>query len=146
MVGMMKNEFKSSTVSRAHINVPVIPENEPSFSNALFVWDINPKESGLLKYRPNPSRMYGLYRDSLTVYVELYLPDAMASSPTFEFRSEIATPAGDVVRESKTSLENPKSATTGMTPYPVVLREDLTKFRAGIYTLFLTFSLDGKTL
>lgn len=146
VVGMMKNEFRSSTVSRAPINVPVIPDNEPSFSNALFVWDINAKESGLLKYRPNPSRMYGLYRDSLTVYVELYLPDAMASSPTFEFRSEIATPAGDVVRESKTSISNPKSATGKITPYPVVLREDLTRFRAGIYTLFLTFSMDGKTL
>ncbi len=146
VVGMVKNEFKGSTVTRARINVPVIPEDEASFSNTLFVWDINPKESGLLKYRPNPSRMYGLYRDSLTAYVELYLPDAMASSPTFEFRSEILTAAGDVVRTSTTSLSNPKTATGKITSYPVVLREDVTAFRAGIYSLLLTFSLDGKTL
>ena len=146
MVGMLKNEFRNSIVSRARLNVPEIPDDEPSFSNTLFVWDINPKESGLLKYRPNPSRMYGLYRDSLTVYVELYLPGAMASSPTFEFRTEIVTPDGDVVRESKGSLDNPKSATKAITTYPVVLREDLTRFRAGTYELYLTFALDGNTL
>ncbi|HEX6791404.1 MAG TPA: GWxTD domain-containing protein [Candidatus Krumholzibacteria bacterium] len=146
VVGVLKNQFHASIVNRARINVPEIPQNEASFSNALFVWDINPKESGLLKYRPNPSRIYGLYRDSLTVYVELYLPGKMASSPQFEFRTEIVTPGGDLVRESKMSLENPKSGSDAITAYPVVLREDLTKFRAGMYTLYLTFAMEGKTL
>jgi GWxTD domain-containing protein len=146
VAGMLKNQFQSSIVSRAYLDVPEIPEEEPSFSNALFVWDINPAESGLLKYRPNPSRMYGLYRDSLTVYVELYLPGEMASSPAFEFSTEIVTPAGDPVRVTRRSLANPGSASGEITTYPVVLREDLTKFRAGSYTLYLTFSLDGKTL
>jgi GWxTD domain-containing protein len=146
VVGLVKNSFKNSIVSRAHLNLPEIPDDEPSFSNTLFVWDINPKESGLLKYRPNPSRIYGLYRDSLTVYVELYLPDAMASSPTFDFRTEIVTPKGDLVRESKESLPNPKPATGALTTYPVVLREDLSAFLAGSYTLYFTFALEGNTL
>lgn len=147
VVGMLKNQFRNSIVSRARINLPEIPENEPSFSSTLFVWDINPKEEGLLKYRPNPSRMYGLYRDSLTVYVELYLPDEIAASPTFDFRTEIVTLSGDLVRESKLSLPNPKTAGgEGITTYPVVLREDVTKFRAGTYTLYLNFALNGNTL
>jgi GWxTD domain-containing protein len=147
VVGLVKNQFKSSVVSRARLNLPEIPENEPSFSTALFVWDINPKETGLLKYRPNPSRIYGLYRDSLTVYVELYLPPSMATAPTFDFRTEIVGPGGDTVKESKLSLPNPKAASgDAITAYPVVLREDLNQVRAGNYTLYFTFALDGKTI
>ena len=146
VVGLLKNEFQSSVVSRARLNLPEIPDDEPSFSNTLFVWDINPKEKGLLKYRPNPSRMYGLYRDSLTVYVELYLPEEMASSPTFEFRTEVVTPNGDPVLETKLTLPNPRRGEGKLTTYPVVLREDLTAVRAGSYTLYLTFALDGNSL
>ena len=147
VVGMLKNQYKSSVVSRARLNLPEIPGNEPSFSNALFVWDINPKETGLLKYRPNPSRIYGLYRDSLTVYVELYLPPSMATAPTFDFRTEIVTPDGNLVKESKLTLPNPKSASSdAITAYPVVLREDLNQIRAGNYTLYFTFALDGNTI
>lgn len=146
VVGMLKNQFKTSIMSRARINLPEIPTDEPSFSNALFVWDINPKESGLLKYRPNPSRIYGLYRDSLNVYVELYLPPSMANAPTFDFRTEIVSPNGDLVRESKLTLPNPKPSSEAITTYPVVLREDLSQVRAGNYTLYLTFALEGNTL
>jgi GWxTD domain-containing protein len=146
VVGMVKDEYKNSIVSRSRLNLPEIPADEASFSNTLFVWDINPKETGLLKYRPNPSRMYGLYRDSLTVYVELYLPDTVASSPTFGFRTEIVTAAGDLVRESKLTLPNPKAPGGTITTYPVVLREDVTTFVAGNYTLYLNFALDGSTL
>jgi len=147
VVGLVKDTYKNSIVSRAHLNLPEIPDDEPSFSDALFVWDVNPKESGLLKYRPNPSRIYGLYRDSLTVYVELYLPPSMATSPTFDFRTEIVAPNGDLIKESKLSLPNPKAASSdAITAYPVVLNEDLSQVRAGNYTLYLTFALAGNTL
>ncbi len=147
VVGMIKHQLKSSSVSRARINLPEIPDNEPSFSSALFVWDINPAETGLLKYRPNPARVYGLYRDSLTVYVELYLPPSMATAPTFDFRTEIVAPNGDQIKESRVSLPNPKTAANdAITAYPVVLREELSKVRAGNYTLYFTFALEGKTI
>jgi GWxTD domain-containing protein len=146
VVGLLKNQFHAAVVRRARVNLPEIPQDEPAFSSTLFVWDVNPKEKGLLKYRPNPSRMYGLYRDSLTVYVELYLPPALAASPTFDFRTEIVTPGGDLVRETRRSLPNPKAPAETNATYPVVLREDLTAFRAGTYTLYLTFGLEGSTL
>lgn len=146
VVGMIRNENKSSLVSRARLNLPEIPADEASFSDALFVWDINPREQGLLKYRPNPSRMYGLYRDTMTVYVELYLPDRIARAPTFDFRSEIVTPGGDLVRETKRTLPNPKEPGGLLTTYPVVLREELNDLVAGTYVLYLTFALEGETI
>lgn len=146
IMGMVKNQNKSSTVSRAHLNLPVFAPDRPSFSQALFVWDINPKETGLLKYRPNPSRMYGLYRDSLTVYMELYLPATMAKEPTFDFQTEIVGSHGDSVKESRLSLPNPKPSGEGSPAYPVVLHEDLNQVRAGNYTLYVTFALHGNTV
>jgi GWxTD domain-containing protein len=146
VVGALKHANKTSVVRRVRLRLPEIPDDEASFSDALFVWDINPREEGILKYRPNPSRMYGLYRDTVTVYVELYLPDEISKSPTFDFRSEIVTPAGDVVRETKRSLPNPTEPGKTLTAYPVVLREDLTSFVAGTYTLYLTFALEGQTI
>jgi GWxTD domain-containing protein len=90
--------------------------------------------------------MYGLYRDTLTVYFELYLPESMASVPTFEFVSEIVTPDGAPVRASRQSLPNPVVSIAKARAYPVLIREDLTAITAGAYTLYLSFALDGSTL
>ncbi|HEU4366248.1 MAG TPA: GWxTD domain-containing protein [Candidatus Krumholzibacteria bacterium] len=146
VVGLTRGENKSSAVRRAHLNLPEMPADEPSFSDAMFVWDIDPKARGVRKYRPNPPRMYGLYRDTLTVYFELYLPESLASAPTFEFISEIVTPEGAPVRESRLTLPNPVVAEGQARAYPVVIREDLTAFTAGSYTLYLSFALNGETL
>ena len=146
VVGLMRGENKSSVVRRARLNLPEMPMDEPSFSDAMFVWDIDPRERGVRKYHPNPPRMYGLYRDTLTVYFELYLPESMASAPTFEFVSEIVNPEGDAVRDTRLVLPNPVVSAGQARTYPVVIREDLTEFTAGAYTLYLTFLLEGSTL
>lgn len=146
VVGIVRGENKSSAIRRAHLNLPEMSMDEPSFSDAMFVWDIDPKAHGVRKYRPNPPRMYGLYRDTLTVYFELYLPESVASAPTFEFLSEIVTPNGDPVRETRLRLPNPVVSEGQARAYPVVIREDLTAFTAGAYTLYLSFALDGQTL
>jgi GWxTD domain-containing protein len=146
VVGLVRGENKSSVVRRARLNLPEIPMDEPSFSDAMFVWTIDPKEHGIRKYQPNPPRMYGLYRDTLTVYFELYLPESMAAAPTFEFVSEIVTPSGDPVRSSRLELPNPVVSEGQARAYPILIREDLTAFTAGDYTLYLTFSLEGHTM
>ncbi|HEX5131796.1 MAG TPA: GWxTD domain-containing protein [Candidatus Krumholzibacteria bacterium] len=146
VVGMMRDENKSAVVRRAHLNLPEMPLDEPSFSDAMFVWDIDPREHGVRKYRPNPSRMYGLYRDTLTVYTELYLPESMATAPSFEFLSEIVTPAGESLHTSELKLSNPVVSAGQARAYPVVIREDLTQLVAGSYELYLSFGLDGTTL
>ena len=146
VVGLARGENKGSAVHRARLNLPEMSMDEPSFSDAMFVWDIDPKEHGVRKYQPNPPRMYGLYRDTLTVYFELYLPESMAAAPTFEFLSEIVTPSGEPVRATRLALSNPVVSEGKAQTYPVVIREDLTPVVAGNYTLFLSFALDGETL
>jgi GWxTD domain-containing protein len=146
IVGLLKKQNKTSVVSRARLNVPAIPTDEASFSTPLFVWAVDPKEEGLRKYQPNPARMYGLYKDTLSVYVELYLPDELAQSPTFEFRTEIVGATGQAVSGNKRALPNPVSDGAALRTYPVFIREDLTTVAAGSYSLYLSFGLEGETL
>ena len=145
--GMMKGQFSTSAVRSVRIEVPEIPENAASFSQPEFVWSIDSVD-GETVYHPNPPRMYGLYKDTLIVYVELYLPDETASAPTFEFRSYVLDPDGSTVADRTVSLPNPKPVEigAGLRTYPIVIREDLTTFVAGAYSLNFTFSLDGQIL
>jgi GWxTD domain-containing protein len=146
IVGLIKNKNKTSSVHRARVNVPVIPNDEASFSTPMFVWTVDPRAEGLRKYQPNPSRMYGLYKDTLSVYVELYLPDEMAKSPTFEFRTEIVGAGGQTVSGVKRTLPNPVSDGATLRTYPMFVSEDVTTLAAGTYSLYLSFGLSGETL
>jgi GWxTD domain-containing protein len=146
IVGLVRDENKTSVVSRARLNLPEMPIDEPSFSDAMFVWDIDPKAKGVRKYQPNPSRMYGLYCDTLTVYFELYVPASMSTAPRFDFVSEIVSAAGEVIRSTPMNLDNPVVSVSQARAYPVVIREDLTELTAGAYTVFLSFGLEGATL
>ncbi len=146
IIGLIKNKNKNSAVRRARLNLPEIPDDEPSFSTPLFVWTVDPGEEGIRKYQPNAARMYGLYKDTLEVYVELYLPDAMAKAPSFDFRTDIVDSKGETKRETKRTLPNPSPGGTALRTYPVFLREDVTTLAAGSYSLYLSFGLDGQTL
>ncbi len=143
---LRKGAHKNAAVQHMRLVLPEMPTDLPSFSDALFVWDVDPRASGIRKYRPNPSHMYGLYRDSLTVYVELYIPEDETPAPTLEFHSEIATQKGDPVRDTQIALANPDAGSTRSRTYPVVIHEDLSALEAGAYTLFLSFGLDGQSL
>jgi GWxTD domain-containing protein len=146
MVGLSRGANKSAAVHRTRLALPEMPEDEPSFSDAMFVWDIDPSGAGVRRYRPNPSRIYGLYRDTLTVYMELYLPADLAEASTFDFRSEIASTRGDPVRVTPVTLLNPAGGGGASKTYPIVIREDLTAVEAGTYTLYFQFGLDGNTV
>ncbi len=147
VLGLIKNKNKTSVVRRTRFAIPEIPDNEPSFSTPLFVWGVNEREQGIRKYQPNPARMFGLYKDTLEVYVELYLPDSLAQAPTFDFRTEIVNAKGELVRETKRTLPNPSvQSGTGLRTYPVFLREDLAAVQAGVYSLYLSFGLGGESI
>ncbi|MGD8413375.1 MAG: GWxTD domain-containing protein, partial [Candidatus Latescibacterota bacterium] len=147
VVGMAKGQMNLAAVRNARIEVPEIPEGAPSFSQPQFVWNID-RLNGETVYHPNPPRMYGLYQDTLIVYVELYLPDETASAETFEFRSYVLDPDGNTVADRKLELPNPKPVDSAgqMRTYPIVIREDLTEFPAGSYLLHFTFGLNGEIL
>jgi GWxTD domain-containing protein len=147
VLGVMKNKFNTAFVRNSRIEIPVIPDDAPSFSLPRFVWSID-NVDGRTVYHPNPPRMYGLYKDTLEVYVELYLPAHMAEAPTFEFKSYVMDAEGETMAGRTLSLPNPDSpgGEGGLRTYPIVIREDLAKFPAGAYTLQFSFGLERNIL
>lgn len=158
MMGRIQNKNKTSAVRSVRLETPDIPEDEPSFSQVMYLWSVDPGP-GHATYHPNPPRLYGLYKDTLAVYLELYLPDSLAQAPTFEFKSFLLDGGGETVAESQVSLPNPRTREGDGQPavppgrgapqiksYPVLIREDLTKFPAGTYSLQFSFGLGGKTI
>lgn len=145
--GMVKNQFNISVVRNLRLEVPEIPENTPSFSLPEFAWSIDISGDDKV-YHPNPPRVYGLYKDTLLVYVELYLPENVAAAPTFEFKSYVLDTDGNTVSNRDVSLPNPEvgERSGGMLTFPVVIREDLATFPAGAYSLHFSFALDGQVL
>jgi len=146
LLGMVRNRNKLSTVRRFRLQLPSIPTDQPSFSQAKFLWNDERDADG--EYHPNPARLYGLYRDTLTVYMELYLPEELASAAAFEFSSQVVSDKGEPIAERRLALDNPgkEVGEGGLRAYPVLIHEDLSKVVAGTYTLYLSFGLDGRLL
>lgn len=147
--GIVKGKNKTGAVRRYRLDLPEIYRETASFSEALFAWSVDQTEHGT-EYHPNPPRVYGLYKDTLLVYFELYLPDEMARAQSFEFVTEIANMSGEVVKSTALSLPNPRPLLAGedeaSRTYPIVIREDLTEITAGSYSLYVRFRLGGKTM
>lgn len=145
--GMVKGKFCKSAVRDARLEVPEIPDDTPSFSLPEFVWSVD-TVNGKTVYHPNPPRMYGLYKDTLIAYVELYLPDELAKAPTFEFKSYVLDPDGNTMSSRAVSLPNPavSAQDEGLRVYPIVIREDLATFPAGAYSLHFSFGLEKRVL
>ena len=55
------------------------------------------RKEGLEVYHPNPLRMYGLHKDSLETYLEVYLPEGMAITMTSLYRRILAV-SGQLTR------------------------------------------------
>lgn len=148
MMARVRGKNAKAMIRRMRFDLPEIPPDVPSFSEAKFVWDIEESGSeGRREYHPNPPRVYGLYKDTLMVYMELYLPEEMANAPTFEFQSVIADAKGEEVQVSRIDLTNPGPGVGGDDgAYPVLLREDLNQLTAGVYSLYVSFHLDGRRL
>ncbi len=147
LVGMMKNRVATSIVRRMRVRAPRFPLDRVSISDPRFVWDVRRGETGT-EWRPNPSRLYGLYRDTLTVYLELYVPDSLADAPAFTVGSEILDDTLGVVAHRVLEVANPGTrwGVEGLRAFPLVVREDLARVPAGAYTLYVTFAApDGAT-
>jgi len=147
ITGLLSRQNKTAAVRRLRLTLPFFPEGEASFSEAKFVWEVD-RFGDRKEYHPNPSRLYGLYRDTVMVYMELYLPDSMATAPTFEFRSQLVSSGSEIVAEKRISLPNPGDAylASGLRVYPVLMREDLSRIMAGSYSMWVSFGLGGQML
>jgi GWxTD domain-containing protein len=141
VVGLIKDKLKSVQISDYPLTVPDFPDGAMSVSDAKFLWEIDRASPGPA-YVPNPPRLYGLYRDSLRVYVESYIPGSLAGSEGLRFEMEVLDEKGEKVRKANLPLPKRGSgAPDEIVTYPLVIQEDLNTLAAGSYTLYLSAGL-----
>lgn len=145
LAAAMSKKNKIGVVRDFRVSLPDFPDDVASFSDAKFIWEIS-RVPGTEKYHPNPPRLYGLHNDTVSVYMELYLPAEVADSPTFEFRSTVVDGNAEIVGEAQIALPNPGGEGDVLRTYPVLIRHDVTQFPAGTYSLYVSFGLEGKQL
>ena len=138
---MMSNAHKTSIVEHYAVDVANFDVQEMTLSDAKFLWSIEGQGGKREFYHPNPSRIYGLYRDSLQVYVEAYVPEDIAAAGPLDFETVILDGAGEKVKRSRVAVATPEgveAAGSGQTSpirlYKLVLTEDLNRFPAGRYS------------
>jgi len=151
LVGRMKDQNRTSVVRDLRLELPSMPDDEPSFSQAKFLWDVGEEHDGRHEYHPNPPRLYGLYKDTLMVYMELYLPDSLAHAPGFRFQSLLLNARGEEMKVTNVDLPaagdgEGGTTTGGVRTYPILLREDLSRFPAGTYSLRVSFFMGDRPL
>jgi GWxTD domain-containing protein len=146
MVGLLKGKNKSATVTDYPILVPAFPKDVLSVSDAEFLWNAEATKSGR-NYQPNPPRLYGLYLDSLRVYVEAYVPESIASSETLRFEMEVLDQSGAVKKSAAIPLPKLSArGVDGLVTYPILIQEDLNNLIAGSYTLYLSAGLTDQLM
>jgi GWxTD domain-containing protein len=93
-------------------------------------------------YVVNPSRMYGLYRDSVSVFVEAYVPRPITYQD-IEIKTVILDDQGERVTESSVVIPtagepSPDESQSGLATFPILITEDLNMFPAGKYSLYVS--------
>lgn len=143
VIGMVKNATKESSIESAAFEVPGYEKETLDLSEPEFLWEIqtvNGKES----LNPNPSRMYGLYNDSLRVFYELYVPQGLTGK--LDYLALILDDKSEPVKEISIVFDpqiDAKSSRGGFRVIPFIVSEDLTTFTAGRYTLYSQFGESG---
>ncbi len=146
LVGIVKGGHKRAEVQGYPIDVPRFPAGVMSVSDAKFLWNIETAGAEPV-YQPNPPRLYGLYRDSLRVYVESYVPASLMESKDFRFEMEVLDENGGVVRRAALELpQKPARSEDSLVTYPMVIQEDLNTLAAGNYTLYLNAGLSDQLM
>lgn len=141
VLGMVKGQYHESIVSGYPLEVPTFPANEMSFSDARFLWEAGSVVDEAT-HIPNPSHMYGLYRDSLQVYMEAYLPRAQAGSNDVQIHSRIIDEHGNPMAKSSAAIPPADPAGAGkIATFPILLRENLDRFPAGTYVVYVDVSI-----
>lgn len=141
MVGILKGSNKTATVSDYPLAVPEFPSDVMSVSDAKFLWAADPSMAGRAS-QPNPPRLYGLYLDSLRVFVEAYVPESIAASEMLRFETEILDQNGEAKKSSAVALPGiDADVSNGLITYPILIQEDLNTLDAGSYTLYISAGL-----
>jgi GWxTD domain-containing protein len=141
MMAMVKNKYSKSVINGYPLDVPTFPQDKVSVSDPKYLWKAG-RPGDESTYVANPSRMYGLYRDSVSVFVEAYVPRS-GTYQDLEIRTVILDDAGEAVKESSVIIPAAATSASGdslsdVATYPILITEDLNLFPAGKYTLYVS--------
>ncbi len=151
VVGMIGKQNKISKIGRLAMSVPSLDPEAVSISDALFLWDVE-RRDGASVYHPNPMRMYGLYKDSLEVYLEAYLPVQMGQERSIGIEALVMDEKSVELTRSVFSLdikdgqktEPVQSGAPPLLRFPVLIKEDLNTLPAGSYALYANVLLGDR--
>ncbi len=153
VIDMARGKHKTATVSQVPLDIPPYDPQMVSVSDPMFLFRVD-NGGDMPVYHPNPPRLYGLYKDSLEVYMELYLPDSLGGNDKLRFESILLDEKGEIVKKSGIPLEERGKHSNGdvqgsrgqLLIYPLLLREDLTIFDAGSYSLYVNIKLEEQLI
>lgn len=137
LIYQMKNKKRQGEV-RGQIDMGGWMFADPALSGIEFAWSVRdrtPESSfgkGGYDVLPHPSAYYGLFRDVVSAYYEIYDAPPPPEGRAYRVRSMILGSAGDTLMESIDSLR----AADG-TAWPHVVRADVASLPTGHYRLRL---------
>lgn len=143
LVYQMKNKKRQGEV-RGEIDMSEWLLQNPAISGIEFAWDIKdrtpetPFAKGTYEVLPHPSAYYGVYRDMLSAYYEIYDAPPPVEGRAYRVRTMIFSSAGDTLLESLDSLR-----VTEGTAWPHTLHADVASLPAGHYRLRIDLLREG---
>ncbi|MFH1756019.1 MAG: GWxTD domain-containing protein, partial [Candidatus Latescibacterota bacterium] len=153
VTAMIGKRLKTSSIHQLIMQIPAVLAQAVSMSDALFLWDIE-QANGSDIFHPNPSRMYGLYKDSLETYLEMYLPAGMKEGNSLQVESIILDEKGEELSRAVQALDptagrlvrSSQADQPAVMSCPVFIKADLTAFPAGSYTLYANIKREDQLL
>jgi GWxTD domain-containing protein len=132
LLGILRRIYFSSTVKDAAFEVRPFPANEIALADPILVWEFD--RNG--QFIPNPMQIYGLRKDTLTVFVQASIPET-AAADSLDVRFSLTKDTGEAVEEAlfKVPVKGDRSA--------FLRRIDLTTYSAGAYRLTVEAQAPG---
>jgi GWxTD domain-containing protein len=143
LVYKMKNQKRQGRVE-GDIDMGAWLFREPGLSGLEPAWQIGPRTENALFARgpyevlPQPSRSFGLYKDAVSIYYEIYDAPPGPEARSYRVRTRIWNTAGDTLFTDLDSLH-----VTEGSAWPHAMVVDASAFPAGRYTIRLDLSRDG---
>jgi GWxTD domain-containing protein len=137
LIYQMKNKKRQGEV-QGDIDMGEWLFGSPALSGIEFAWSVRsrspetPFGKGEYEVLPHPSAYYGLFRDVVSAYYEIYDAPPPPEGRAYRVRSMILAAAGDTLLEAVDSLR-----VTDGTAWPHAVRADVASLPAGHYRLRL---------
>ena len=146
VMGMVQNKYEESVIKSYPLEVPSFPEDKFLLSDPKFLWSVG-RPGDEKTYVPNPPRMYGLYKDSLQVFVEAYVPRSVAAED-LKIETVIVDQEDSTLTTSSVIIGADGSAGEGspIATFPILFRKDLNRLTAGQYALYVNAGLKDQVL